>query len=132
MSYLLDTHTLIWAITEPQKLSATAKKVLINSENEILVSAVSFWEISLKYSIGKLTLEGYMPEDFPTAAIATGFKVIPLTAETTSTYHRLKASYHRDPFDKMLIWQAIQHNFTLISCDENVHKYESEGLKVIW
>jgi len=132
MSYLLDTHTLIWAITEPQKLSATAKKVLINSENEILVSAVSFWEISLKYSIGKLTLEGYVPEDFPKAAIATGFKVIPLTDQITCTYHRLKASYHRDPFDKMLIWQAIQGNFTLISCDGNVHKYESEGLKVIW
>jgi PIN domain nuclease of toxin-antitoxin system len=132
MSYLLDTHTLIWAIAEPQKLSATARKVLINSENEILVSAVSFWEISLKYSIGKLTLEGYMPEDFLKSAIATGFKVIPLTAEITCTYHQLKASYHRDPFDKMLIWQAIQHRFTLISCDENVRKYESEGLKVIW
>jgi PIN domain nuclease of toxin-antitoxin system len=132
MSYLLDTHTLIWAITEPQKLSVLARKILVNSENDILVSAVSFWEISLKYSIGKLRLEGYTPEDFPKATIATGFQIIALNAETTSTYHYLKASYHRDPFDKMLIWQAIQRNFTLISCDENIHKYESEGLKVIW
>ena len=132
MSYLLDTHTFIWAITEPQKLSSIAKKVLTNTDNEVLVSAVSFWEISLKYSIGKLMLEGYGPEDFPQAALATGFKIIPLMAETTSSYHQLKAAYHRDPFDKMLIWQAIQLNLTLISCDENVHKYESEGLKVIW
>ena len=132
MSYLLDTHTLIWAITEPQKLSSIAKKVLTNTDNEVAVSAVSFWEISLKYSIGKLMLEGYGSEDFPQAALATGFKIIPLTAETTSSYHQLKAAYHRDPFDKMLIWQAIQLNLTLISCDENVHKYESEGLKVIW
>ncbi|MFN8348516.1 MAG: type II toxin-antitoxin system VapC family toxin [Spirosomataceae bacterium] len=132
MSYLLDTHTLIWSITEPNKLSPTAKKILINAENDILVSVLSFWEISLKYSIGKLTLEDYLPEDFPKAAIATGFKIVSLTAEITGTYHRLKASYHRDPFDKMLIWQAIQQNLTFISCDENVHKYKSEGLKVIW
>ena len=132
MNYLLDTHTLIWAITEPQKLSATAKKLLINAENEILVSAVSFWEISLKYSIGKLTLKGLVPEDFLKAAIDTGFKIIPLSAEITVSYHRFKTSYHRDPFDKMLIWQAIQDKLALISCDENVHKYESEGLKVVW
>lgn len=132
MSYLLDTHTLIWAVTEPAKLSVTARDVLTNGENDIVVSAISFWEISMKHSIQKLTLDGLSPDDFPEAAIKTGFRLLELDATTTSTYHRLTATYHKDPFDRMLIWQALQRNFRLISKDENVSKYASEGLQVIW
>ncbi|HEX9958726.1 MAG TPA: type II toxin-antitoxin system VapC family toxin [Fibrella sp.] len=132
MSYLLDTHTLIWAITDPGKLSATARSILTDGENDILVSAISFWEISMKYSLQKLMLEGLTPEDFPKAAEATGFRLIDLDTAIVSTYHRLTATYHKDPFDRMLIWQALQRNLYLISKDDNVSKYASEGLQVIW
>ncbi len=132
MNYLLDTHTLIWAITEPQKLSDTVKFILENTDNEIIVSAISFWEIALKHSIQKLTLEGLTPEDFPKAAIDTGFRLLDLDGKTASLYHQLSATYHRDPFDRMLIWQALQNNFSLISKDADVAKYATEGLKVIW
>lgn len=132
MSYLLDTHTLIWAITSPQKLSKTIKVLLEDSEKDILVSSVSFWEIALKASIGKLILEGIQAEDFPSAALETGFRLIDLDSYTTSTFAALKATHHRDPFDRMLIWQCLKLGFTLISKDENIQKYSSEGLKIIW
>ncbi|RYF73171.1 MAG: type II toxin-antitoxin system VapC family toxin [Cytophagaceae bacterium] len=132
MSYLLDTHTLIWAVTNPGKLSATARAILTDGENDIVVSAISFWEISMKHSLQKLTLDGLAPEDFPKAAEATGFRLLDLDTAIVSTYHRLKATYHKDPFDRMLIWKALQRNFQLISKDENVSKYASEGLQVFW
>ncbi len=132
MSYLLDTHALIWAVTEPSKLSDKVKKILSDGQNDVLVSAVSFWEIAMKSSIHKLVLDGFTPEDFPKAAADTGFRLLDLTSSVTSTYHRLTATYHKDPFDRMLIWQALSGDFQLISRDESVSKYSSEGLQVIW
>ncbi len=132
MSYLLDTHSLIWSVLTPAKLSPKVKAILRDAEEEVLVSVVSFWEISLKYALGKLQLEGLSPEDFVGAAIDIGFRIIELDAKTTSTFHQLSAAYHRDPFDRMLIWQAIQSDYTMISKDELVQKYQSEGLKVLW
>lgn len=132
MNYLLDTHTLIWAVLEPPKLSARVREILENSDNEIVVSAVSFWEIALKYSLQKLTLDGLTPEDFHQAALDTGFRLIDLAGETASSYHQLKATHHRDPFDRMLIWLAISHDFSLISKDPQVMKYSTEGLTVVW
>ncbi len=132
MSYLLDTHTLIWALTAPDKLSDEVKAIVLDTANDVVVSAVSFWEISLKYSIQKLTLEGLTPEDIHKAAVETGFRLIELSGETAASYHRLSGTHHRDPFDRMLIWQALQHDFRLISKDSMVMKYASEGLTVIW
>jgi PIN domain nuclease of toxin-antitoxin system len=131
MKYLLDTHYLIWAITETSKLSKKVKIILENPKNTIFVSAISFWEISLKYSLGKLDLGPFQPENFPTAWEEMGCEIINLNAETSSTYHQLLPKYHKDPFDRMLIWQAIKNNYTLISDDINVQKYVTEGLKVI-
>jgi len=130
MTYLLDTHYMLWAITETKKLSSRVKEAITNPDNRIVVSAVSFWEVSLKSSIGKLELEGISPDDLPQACLAASFEIEDLKAEQSSTYHQLKATYHKDPFDRMLIWQAIRSNYTLISVDANVKKYTSEGLKV--
>lgn len=132
MKYLLDTHTLIWAITENKKLSSVVKKVLEDSANTILVSSISFWEISLKFSLGKLNLEGIRPDDFPSLVSEMKFDTISLDVKTAATYHHLKTVHHKDPFDRMLIWQAIQNNLVLISNDENMPFYRSEGLKLLW
>lgn len=132
MKYLLDTHAFIWAISEQNKLPTKIKNIISNPENEILVSALSFWEISLKYSLGKMDIDNIPPDELPIWAKKHGFEIISLEAETTSTYHKLSATYHKDPFDRMLIWEAIQSNIPLISKDENVKKYESEGLMVVW
>lgn len=132
MIYLTDTHTLIWSILEPLKLSNKSRSILEDNENTIYVSAINFWEISLKYSIGKLNLEGVLPHEFPSLAIKTGFELISITPEEASTYHLLIGDWHKDPFDKMLIWQAIKNDWTLISIDENVAKYREIGLMVVW
>jgi len=130
MTYLLDTHYMLWAITDTKKLSKGIKDILINPENRIVISVVSFWEVALKSAIGKLEVTGFSPEDFPAACVQVGFEIECLSAEDSSTYHQLKATYHKDPFDRMLIWQAIRNDYTLISVDANVKKYRSEGLKV--
>ncbi len=132
MIYLLDTHYMLWAITDTKRISKDIKDILTNPEHRILVSAVSFWEVALKSAIGKLAITGYSPEDFPAACIEVGFEIEPLPAADSSTYHQLKATYHKDPFDRMLIWQAIRNNYTFISVDSNVKKYKSEGLKVVF
>lgn len=132
MRYLLDTHTFIWAISEQNKLPKKVKVIISNPDNEILVSALSFWEISLKYFLGKMNVDNIPPDELPFWAKKHGFKIMPLEAATASTYHNLTATYHKDPFDRMLIWEAIQSNIPLISKDENVGKYQSEGLVIIW
>jgi len=132
MTYLLDTHTLIWAVTDPEKLSETAATIIRDADSEIVVSAVTFWEISLKHSIGKLILDGYVPTDFVDAARDADFQLLDLNSLTAVSYHQLSVTYHRDPFDRMLIWQAIQNRYCLISKDQTVTKYRTEGLSVIW
>jgi PIN domain nuclease of toxin-antitoxin system len=131
MTYLLDTHYMLWAIAETKKLSKSIKEIITNSDNRIVISTVSFWEVSLKSSLGKLAITGFLPEDLPDACLQVGFDIEELSAEVSSTYHMLKATHHKDPFDRMLIWQAIQNDYTLISHDSNVKKYTSEGLKML-
>jgi PIN domain nuclease of toxin-antitoxin system len=132
MRYLLDTHALIWSLTEPEKLTNHVKFLLVNPEVEIVVSTISFWEISLKYSLGKLDIGVLIPEDFPKACKRTGYEVLDLVTDTSSTYHKLTASYHKDPFDRMLIWQALSNRYALISDDDNIRKYAFDGLEVVW
>jgi PIN domain nuclease of toxin-antitoxin system len=130
MTYLLDTHYMLWSIADTMKLSRKAKNIITNPINQIIISTVSFWEVSLKSSLGKLEISGFAPEDLPEICLQMGFDIKTLSPEDSSTYHKLKATYHKDPFDRMLIWQAIQNAYTLISEDEQVKKYKSEGLKV--
>ncbi len=132
MIYLLDTHVLIWSLMHVEKLSDKVREIIENQENTILVSAGTFWEISLKVSLNKLNFQGVKPEDFPRLALETGFELIPILPEEAANYHQLKADWHKDPFDRMLIWQAIQRKVMLISKDEQVLKYANAGLKVVW
>ena len=131
MTYLLDTHYMLWAIADTQKLSKSIKNIITHPENRIVVSTISFWEVSLKYGLGKISLSGFSSEDLPAACIQIGFDIEPLSAADSATYHLLTATYHRDPFDRMLIWQAIRNQYTLISKDKNILLYTTEGLQVI-
>ena len=130
MKYLLDTHYLLWSIADSRKISKPLIDVISDPGNEIFVSTISFWEISLKTSLGRLQITGFSPGNLPELCLQIGFKVIDLSATDSSTYHLLKAVYHKDPFDRMLIWQAIQNGYTFISMDEKIKKYRSEGLKL--
>jgi PIN domain nuclease of toxin-antitoxin system len=132
MKYLLDTYTLLWAIAEKDKLSPFVKEILQNRENSIFVSSISFWEISLKFSLGKLKLNAVLPDELPSLVLATGFELIGLSAEESATYYKLNITNHRDPFDRMLIWQAIQRNMSFISKDQHLTQYTVTGLKPVW
>jgi len=131
MTYLLDTHYLIWAITDTKKLSKKVKDIIVNPYHRIVVSTISFWEISLKSSLNKIQVTGFSPEDIPDLCQQMGFDTETLSAHDSSTYHRLTAVHHKDPFDRMLIWQAISNDYMLISVDANVKKYISAGLKIL-
>lgn len=133
MKYLLDSHVILWLAYEDHKLSEVAKEILLDPKNEIFLSAVSFWEISLKFQSGKLDLKGHNPE-----LLKAGFEQyfdfeeLDLNMEDALTIYKLDASIHKDPFDRMLIWQALIHGLTFITADENIKLYREIGLKVLW
>ena len=132
MTYLLDTHTLIWALAASDKLSANVRAILQDRGNKIVVSTLSFWEISLKRSLRKLALDGVTPEDFVGASLDADFQILPLSSDLCSSFYKLAATHHKDPFDRMLIWQALQQGCSLITVDKNIRKYTSEGLQIVW
>lgn len=132
MKYLLDTQTFLFAVSDTQKLSAEVKQVLEDTSNTIFVSAVTFWEISLKVSKGGLRSGGVLPQQLPDVAVQSGFKIMPLSVTEGATYHQLEAQWNDDPFNGMLRWQATQQNLILISSGKTIKKYNSMGLKVVW
>jgi PIN domain nuclease of toxin-antitoxin system len=130
MKLLVDTHYLLWALIDPGKLDSVAREALENAQIPKVVSAVSFWEISIKFALGKLHLSGTTPEEICAVAEESGFEQIALDPDVAATAHRLPAGgEHRDPFDRMLVWQAIQQDYTLLSADTRVALYEPHGLK---
>lgn len=131
MNYLLDTHYMLWAVADSKKLSKKIRDIIIDPDHRIIVSTISFWEVSLKVSLRKLEIEGFSPENLPAACLQMGFEIERLSPGDSSSYHRLKAAHHRDPFDRMLIWQAMCNNYIFISTDRDVRKYASEGLKLV-
>jgi PIN domain nuclease of toxin-antitoxin system len=129
MKYLLDTHTFIWTILDSAKLSAKARKII--RAEEIYVSSISLWEISIKYGLGKLELDNTNPEQLLVAARSIDIKEITITADEAVSFYTLKL-LHKDPFDRMLVWQCLKNNFTLLSKDERIQEYKAFGLNLIW
>lgn len=133
MAWLLDTHALLWALFEPSQLGRKTRAILKDPTNEVLVSPLSYWEISLKSGIGKLALPDTDPAEIPAAARQMGLAEEPLAADILSSFHRLPyAPDHRDPFDRLLIWQAICRKHTLLSRDRVLPFFKAHGLKADW
>jgi PIN domain nuclease of toxin-antitoxin system len=120
-------------VDAPQRLSRPARRALQDGTVEVSVSGVSFWEMSLKQALGQLILEGETIEGLVDAAAAHRCELLPLTVQVASTFHHLPLlGRHRDLFDRMLVWQAIQHDLTLVSRDRAMQAYQTEGLKILW
>jgi PIN domain nuclease of toxin-antitoxin system len=132
MRLLLDTHTFLWAAFSPRKLSARARSALVDQDNEVAVSSLSFWEISLKFSLGRIALEGCTPEELPTVAVQMQFEILQADVNDMASFHALPRTAHKDPFDRMIIWQAIRLGRTLVSKDGQFVAYQDHGLKVLW
>jgi PIN domain nuclease of toxin-antitoxin system len=132
MNCLLDTHSLLWSLFDPARLGTKAVESIKNPDVTVYVSVVSFWEISLKYATGKLELSGVVPDDFPVIVRQSGFDILPIAETDAATFHHLPRMEHKDPFDRLIIWQAISHQLTLISQDSAFADYRKLGLKVLW
>jgi PIN domain nuclease of toxin-antitoxin system len=119
MRYLLDTHVLAWAVGDPSRLSKVARKALENPRNERLVSAVSIWEMSIKFSKGKWPeVESFMDEEqFQDDLTRLSAVELPIRSRATRVAG-LFSQIHQDPFDRLLVAQAILEGVPIISKDE--------------
>lgn len=119
---LLDTHTFIWFDVQSTRLSASAKQLIADPKNRKLLSAASIWEMSIKVGNGRLQLGGDLATVVRDQVSGNGIEILPVTAEHALAVQSLPP-IHRDPFDRMLVAQAIVENAVLISCDPNLAKY---------
>jgi PIN domain nuclease of toxin-antitoxin system len=127
MKYLLDTHAFLWFINGNIELSTQAKNIIQNPKNAMYLSIASFWEIAIKLNIGKLTIDMSFDE-LRKEADKNDIRILPIEYEDTRLLTTLEL-FHKDPFDRILITQAIQNNLTIITKDLNFDTYP---VKIIW
>lgn len=132
MNYLLDTHYVLWSLFNPELITDNIIQILEDEQSTKYVSGINLWEISLKYSLGKLELEDSNPDEVFTSITESGFEVVEVDAHLFSSYYKLPKKYdHKDPFDRMLVWQAINSDYTFISNDLKIKAYIDDGLKLL-
>lgn len=128
MKVLLDTHTLIWTMDATELLGVRAEDVVTDDTSELLISAATLWEVGIKVGLSKLTLS--LPfRDWMTIAFADlRLTLLPITLEVADIQSRLP-HHHRDPFDRLLVAQALAENVSIISIDDKLDPY---GITRIW
>jgi PIN domain nuclease of toxin-antitoxin system len=122
---LLDTHALIWALSAPRRLPAAVAASIRDPENEVYVSAVSTWEIAIKSALGKIKA------DLAAVVRATrkaDFEELPITIAHTERLRALP-DHHRDPFDRLLVAQAIDERLTIVTHDRLIAAY---SVPILW
>ena len=128
MRALLDTHALLWWLSDHPSLTRAARKAISDAKNTVLVSAASAWEISTKVRLGKLATATDLVADFVGYVDREGFELLSISAE-----HGIRAGLlpgpHRDPFDRMLIAQAQAENIPIVT---NEAIFESYGVRRLW
>ena len=127
MAYLLDTHAFLWFLDGNEQLSTVARQAIEDRYEIKYVSIISFWEIAIKLSLNKLDLN-VAEKELKVQAIKNGFEILPLTFDHTSGIIDL-AFHHKDPFDRMIISQAIAENLTIVSRDQYFRTYP---VRVLW
>jgi PIN domain nuclease of toxin-antitoxin system len=130
MNILLDTHYLLWSFIDTTKLEKRIYDLLVAEENDIFYSQASLWEISIKYTLGKLTLEGITPEEFYHELKNSDFKCRRFMNDELVEFYKLPIE-HRDPFDRIMIWQAIKSEYSFLTHDSQAEKYVQYGLKIL-
>ncbi|AUG07194.1 type II toxin-antitoxin system VapC family toxin [Pseudomonas sp. S09G 359] len=125
MRVLLDTHILLWVLTDDPKLSNKAKK-LIESAAEIYISAATFWEMAIKVGLGKLTVD---LEEIRECCLDSGFVELPITSEHAIAVKDLE-HHHKDPFDRLIVATAMSEPMKLLTADPQVAQYTSLAILV--
>ena len=121
MRVLLDTHVLLWALAEPRRLDAETRATIESGDAEMLFSAASIWEIGIKSSLGRAGF-AFDPEEIARAALETGFIELAVRWNAAALVGRLPL-LHRDPFDRVLVTQAIVEPATLYTADPQLVPY---------
>jgi PIN domain nuclease of toxin-antitoxin system len=121
MKLLLDTHLLLWAAGQPDRLSATARSLIDDTNNELLFSAASLWEVAIKHSLGRNDFR-VDPRLLRQGLLANGYSELPITSEHAVGIDSLPL-IHKDPFDRILIAQANVEGITLLTADPLVAQY---------
>jgi PIN domain nuclease of toxin-antitoxin system len=122
MKILLDTCTFLWLIQDPDKLSQTARSLFSDPHNEVYLSPISNWEILVKHQLGCLVLPNNPGDFLIEQRKAHHIEALPFDESAISYLMRLP-THHQDPFDRMLICQAIAHNLTILSPDDKIKQY---------
>lgn len=118
MNVLLDTHIALWWLADDPSLSKTVRHHLRDTSNLVFVSAATVWEVAIKASIGKLEID----DSWIDALTTDGFQQLPITWAHADHVRKLPM-IHRDPFDRILVAQAIEERLTLITADETIPTY---------
>jgi PIN domain nuclease of toxin-antitoxin system len=120
--YLLDSHTFLWAASAPEKLSRKARRICEQTVNPLLISVASLWEIAAKCGVGKLSIP--QPDvTLPAWVAHMNMQVLPVEAAHAYAVYGLPM-LHKDPFDRMLIAQAVAEGLVLVTNDEEIRRYE--------
>ena len=129
MNYIIDTHILLWSIFDPDKLTHSHRQLIENSNNKIFITSISLWEISLKFGLGKLELNGIKPDDFIEVCNEMNIGIINIDKKFMASYYELpQVKKHKDPFDRLIIWYCINNPYTLLSSDVKFSEYKPFGL----
>ncbi len=128
MRALLDTHAFLWWITDDERLSGKARDIIVDGGNELFFSAASGWEIAIKAGLGRLELPGNPARFIADQLSRNAFRTLPIHLSHALHVHELPG-HHRDPFDRILISQAILEEMPLLSADPQIQHYPVE---VFW
>ena len=128
MRILLDTHALIWWLAGNTRLPGRARDAIGDTSNEKFVSAASAWEITTKYRTGRLPEASQLAQDIVSVIAEQGFEELPVTVDDGARAGALPG-HHRDPFDRMLIAQALARNLIIVTGDELFDRY---GIQRLW
>ena len=126
--YLLDTHTLLWFIAEDKDLRDVARRLILDVSSEILISIASLWEIAIKVNIGKLALGKPFDDMFPDELDFHGIEILDITVDHLRQLTALP-SHHRDPFDRLIIAQALNEGIPIIGVD---NAFDAYGVSREW
>ena len=127
MKLLLDTHAFLWFVTGDRRLSRRARRAVEAGDSELLISTASVWEVAIKTSLGRLTLPKSV-HDYFDDKVATGFIILPVEWAHAARVAELPF-HHRDPFDRLIIAQALVERIPIVSGDPGFKMY---GARIVW
>ena len=128
MKLLLDTHSFLWLVTSDLQLSANALTLIADVNNEVLLSPASYWEVAIKVSIGKYPLSVPFETFFTSALTANNIQILAVEIRHAAVLSALPM-HHKDPFDRMIVAQALSESIPVVSIDAGLDPY---GITRLW